>query len=107
MGTRKRILVVVCVVAALGGAGVAGAVVVGNTIGIGRGQWAHLEGTKIYCEAYYERDIGVNGFDCGYWAGSNRVGKSYSMVVDDLGVEIDRWDASGRHYKKVRTFVNP
>ena len=92
---------------ALGGAGVAGAVVVGNTVGIGRGQWAHLQGTKIYCEAYYERDLGVNGFDCGFWAGAHRVGNSYSMVVDDLGVEIDRWDASGQHYRKVKTYVNP
>jgi hypothetical protein len=49
----------------------------------------------------------VNGFDCGYWAGPRRVGKSYSMIVDDLGVEVDRWDAAGRHYRKVKTYVNP
>lgn len=94
-------------VLALGGAGIAGAVIVGNTIGIGRGQWAHLQGTKIYCEAYYERSLAVNGFDCGFWAGPHRVGNSVSMVIDDLGVEIDRWDAAGRHYRKVRTYANP
>lgn len=97
---------VTAALAALGGAAVGGAVVVGNTVGIGRGQWAHLEGTKIYCQAYYERALAVNGFDCGYWAGPHRVGKSYSMIVDDLGVEVDRWDASGRHYRKVKTYVN-
>ena len=102
----KRLVVVAVVVAALGGTGVAGAIVEVNAT-VKPGQWARLGTTSVYCEAYIEADAHRRGFDCGDWAGNVHVGGSYSAVIDEQGVEVDRWDATGRHVHRVVTYLNP
>lgn len=103
----KRAAVVGVVVAALGGSGVAGAVAVGNTTVVNRGSWAHLLGSKVYCHAIVEKHFDRLGFDCATWDGDARLANSYSAVVDTDGVEVDRWDAAGTSFRRVRTYTNP
>jgi hypothetical protein len=103
----RRLLVVAVVVAALGGTGVAGAIVEGNVTTVKPGQWARLGATSVYCEAYIESGSHQPGFDCGDWAGNFHVGGTYSGIIDEQGVEVDRWDASGRHVHHVVTYLNP
>jgi hypothetical protein len=103
----KRLIVVAVVIAALGSAGVAGAIVEGNVTTVQPGQWARLGSTSVYCESYIESGTHKPGFDCGDWAGNYHVGGSYSAVIDEQGVEVDRWDASGRHVHRVVTYLNP
>jgi hypothetical protein len=102
----KRLIVVAVVVAALAGAGVAGAIVEGNVTVVKPGQWARLGATSVYCQAYIESGTHQPGFDCGDWAGNNHFGGSYSAIIDEQGVEVDRWDASGRHVHTVVTYLN-
>jgi hypothetical protein len=103
----RRLLVVAVVVVALGGTGGAGAIVEGNVTSIKAGQWARLGTTSVYCEAYIEAGTHQPGFGCGDWAGNFHVGGSYSTVIDEQGVEVDRWDASGHHVHHVVTYLNP
>jgi hypothetical protein len=103
----RRLLVVVVVVAVLGGTGVAGAIVEGNVTTIKPGQSARLGTTSVYCDAYLDTGTHKPAFDCGVWAGSHHVGGSYSALFDEGGVTVDRWDASGRHVHTVATYLNP
>jgi hypothetical protein len=103
----KRVLVVTACLAALGGAAAGGAIAVGAATDVRDGQWARLGSTRIYCQAFYEKQYKAHAFDCAVWNGSVRARSSYSAVIDELGVEVDRWDSSGRKYRKVTTYVNP
>jgi hypothetical protein len=103
----RRLLVVAVVVAVLGGTGVAGAIVEGNVITVKPGQWARLGTYRVYCQAYIESGTHQPGFDCGEWVGNYHSGGSSSAVIDEQGVEVDRWDASGRHVHHVVTYLNP
>ena len=105
----RRFLIVAAVVAALGGSTVAGAIVEGNVTTISSGEFAQLGSSSIYCQAFTENqaNAGRPGFDCGDWAGNHHIGSSYSAIVDQLGVEVDRWDASGLHSHPVLTYLNP
>jgi hypothetical protein len=77
-----------------------------NTTLVKPGQWARLGTTSVYCQAYIERGTHQPGFDCGDWVGNNHLGGSYSAIIDEQGVEVDRWDASGRHVHRVVTYLN-
>jgi hypothetical protein len=105
----RRLVAVAVVVAALGGAGVAGAIVDGIVTSIGQGQWARLGTTSIYCHAFTENQANNNipGFDCGDWASNAHVARSYSAIIDATGAEVDRWDLTGRHVHRVVTYLNP
>ena len=104
----KRLFVLAVVVVALGATGVAGAIVEGGVATVVKpGQWARLGSTSVYCQAYIESGTHQPGFDCGDWAGSSHVGNSYSAVIDEQGVEIDRWDTTGHHVHRVVTYLNP
>lgn len=104
----KRLIVGAVVVAALGGAGVAGAIAEGTT-SLKPGQWARLGASSTYCEAVTENQANSNrpAFDCGVWAGNSHVARTYSAIIDRLGVEVDRWDQAGRHARSVATYLNP
>jgi hypothetical protein len=103
----RRPLVVAVVVAALCCAGVAGAIVEGNVTTIKPDQSARLGTTSVYCDAYLDTSTHAPAFDCGDWAGNNHVGGSYSAIIDEGGVTVDRWDASGRNVHAVATYLNP
>jgi hypothetical protein len=103
----KRLLVVTALVAALGAAAATGAVVVDRVVDVEDGEWARAGTSRIYCEAFYEKQWRRDAFDCGLWKGNVHVANSYSAVIDDLGVEIDKWDSSGRRYRKIAEFGNP
>ena len=102
----KKLVVVTVVVVILCGAGVAGAVVVGTVSNVGPGQFARLGGTSVYCGAYVEAGNRLPAFDCGDFAGSAHVAGSYSAILDRTGVEVDHWDASGRHRHAAVTYLN-
>jgi hypothetical protein len=101
----KKLVVVAFVVVVLCGAGVAGAVVEG-TVTVSPGQFARLGGTGIYCGAYVEAGNKLPAFDCGDFAGNAHVAGSYSAILDRTGVEVDHWDASGRHRHATVTYLN-
>ena len=108
----RRLIVVAVVVAALGGAGVAGAVVVGAiATTIRQGQWARLGTTETYCQAIAENAANSNrpAFECGDWEGNYHRSGTYSAIIDRLGVEVDRWTGYGRNEKshRVVTYLNP
>ena len=104
----KRLLLIGVAVAALGGAGVGGAVVGASILTIEDGEFARLGPTNVYCQAFYEEKYDEEAFDCGVWNGSHHVKNSYSAIIDELGVEIDRWDYStARKYREIVTYVNP
>ena len=105
--SSRRLAIAVVAVGALAGSGIAGAAAVGNTTTIGRGSWAHLLGTKVYCQAFVEKNFDRPAFDCATWDGDARVANSYSAVIDPDGVEVDRWDAAGTRFRSIRTFYNP
>jgi hypothetical protein len=102
----KRLIVIAVVVAALAGAGVAGAIVEGSVTVVKPGQFARLGGTGIYCGSYIEAGNKLPAFDCGDFAGSAHVAGSYSSILDRTGVEVDHWDASGRHRHATGTYLN-
>jgi opacity protein-like surface antigen len=102
----KKLVVVAVVVVILCGAGVAGAVVVGTVSNVGPGQFARLGGTGVFCGAYVEAGNKLPAFDCGAFTGSAHVAGSYSAILDRAGVEVDHWDASGRHRHATVTYLN-
>ena len=79
----------------------------GNITVLGPGQWARLGTANIYCEAYAEKGTRQRGLDCGDWSGTYHVGGSASAVIDEQGVEIDDWNASGHRFHRVVTYLNP
>jgi hypothetical protein len=87
--------------------GVVNTIVGGNVTVVKSGQWAQLGTTSVYCQAYIEKGTHQPGFDCGDWAGNHHVGGSYSAIIDEQGVEVDRWDTSGHHVHRVVTYLNP
>ena len=101
----KKLVGVAFVVVVLCGAGVAGAVVEG-TATVGPGQFARLGGTSVYCGAYVEAGNKLPAFDCGDFSGSAHVAGSYSAILDRTGVEVDHWDATGRHRHATVTYLN-
>jgi hypothetical protein len=108
----RRLVVVAVVVAALGGAGVAGAVVVGPSLTtIRQGQWARLGTTETYCQAITENAANNfrPAFDCGDWEGSSHRSGTYSAILDQLGVEVDQWTGYGKNERshRVVTYLNP
>jgi hypothetical protein len=106
-GKLRRLFVVAVIVAALSGAGVAGAIVEDNTIAIKPGQFARLGTTSIYCGAYVETGTNLPAFDCGDFAGNAHVGGTYSAILDRTGVEVDHWDTSGRNRHAIAIYHNP
>jgi hypothetical protein len=103
----RRLLVVVVVVAALGGTGVAGAIVEGNVTSVKPGQYARLGTTNVYCLAYIDSGTHKPAFDCGAFGPNYHVGGSYSALIDEGGVTVEHWDASGRHFQVAGTYLNP
>jgi len=100
-------MVVAAVVAVLGGAGVAGAVVEGNVTFIKPGQYARLGTTDVYCQSFVDSGTHKPAFDCGAFGPNYHVGGSYSAIFDQGGVTVDQWDATGRHAHAVLTRLNP
>jgi hypothetical protein len=108
----RRLFAFAVVVAALGGAGVAGAVVEGGvTTWIGQGQWARLGTTKVYCQAFTENQANNYrpAFNCGVWEGNYHRNSTYSAIIDQAGVEVDgRTGFYGhQHIHPVVTYLNP
>jgi len=91
------------------GAAAAGAIVEGSVTTIAPGEYARLGISSIYCEAFTENRANANrpGFDCGDWAGNAHVANSYSVIVDQAGIEVDQWDALGLHVHAVVTYLSP
>jgi hypothetical protein len=107
----RKLAVVAVVVAALGGTGVAGAIVEGNvTTSIGQGQWARLGATSVYCQAFKENRANNYraAFDCGVWEGNYHRNGSYSAIIDQAGVEVDSQSSiSKQPVHPVVTYLNP
>jgi hypothetical protein len=49
---------------------------------------------------------GWNAFDCGSWKGDVHMPNTYSAVIDDLGVDVDKWDATGRRDRLILEYEN-
>jgi hypothetical protein len=105
-GAVKRVLLTGIVVLVLAGAGGAGALVAGHGTVIHEGQWARLESTSVYCQGRTETANGAPAFDCNDWGPTHVLGGSYRAILDQRGVGIYRWDASGRYFTRVGYYAN-
>jgi hypothetical protein len=86
---------------------VVNAVVKGNVTSVKSGQYARVRSWTIYCQAFVDSGTHKPAFDCGAFARNYHVGGSYSAVLDEGGVTVYRWDASGRHSHSLWTHLNP
>ena len=93
--------------------GVVSAVAPGSVKSIKPGQYARLGSRTVfgtsntYCQAYIDSRTHKPAFDCGTFGTNYHVGGSYSAVIDEGGVTVAHWDASGRHSHAVGTYLNP
>jgi hypothetical protein len=83
------------------------AIVKGNVTAIKPGQYAQVRSWTIYCQAFVDSGTHKPAFDCGAFGRNYHVGGSYSAVIDEGGVTVEHWDASGRHVHAVATYLNP
>jgi hypothetical protein len=103
----KKVCFTVLVIALLGGAGTAGALIEQRYSEIHQGQWARLGSTPIYCQAVAEAGTRTRVFDCDDWGPSHAVGGTYRAFVDQAGVAVDRWGGAGHTAYRIATYRNP
>jgi len=102
----RRFSVAMVVVVSLAGAGTAGALVQYSVAQIHQGEWARLGSTAIYCQAITEVGTRAYAFDCNDWGPKYAIGGSYRGLIDQSGVAIDHWDATGHHNYRIATYRN-